>query len=287
MASYDSGISDSDKVKIVSDFLLKAPPGEFNEVFNDVRVLLNNDQLLKEGAAGAFAQYNKVRHAVVEVPGQSHKTLITKYGEVEPGVFLDPRGSVKFSFDHLRKEASNVTPVSPDGSAEPYRKALDDAILTYVENHYPAGVSAIYGSSNGGQVNITVALEDHKYNPNNYWNGGWTSEWHIQFAPGAGSAELKGLFKVNVHYYEDGNVQLLSNKDVSVSVSVGSPDAFAKSVVSAIEKAENEYQQGISENYAIMSDTTFKALRRALPITRGRLDWNKILSYKVAAELNK
>jgi capping protein (actin filament) muscle Z-line, alpha len=53
----------------VSEFLIQSPPGEFNEVFNDVRTLLSDDTLLERGCLDAVKKYNKAQFVPVKVEG--------------------------------------------------------------------------------------------------------------------------------------------------------------------------------------------------------------------------
>jgi capping protein alpha len=108
--------------------------------------LLEDDELLKDGGAPAFAKYNRDQFFPVELPNGSKvfenelfdfklcvwqvnvtpnailQTLITAHGEIDQNTYFDPKSKQSFEFDHLRKEVSNMQDyVGMDEEAEPWR----------------------------------------------------------------------------------------------------------------------------------------------------------------------
>ncbi|KAF3856632.1 hypothetical protein F7725_017355 [Dissostichus mawsoni] len=214
MADFDE-LSDEEKVRISANFVMHAPPGEFNEV------------------------------------------LITEHGDLGNGRFFDPHNKISFKFDHLRKEASDPSRMRASRASGP---GETPAIL--LSGPTSRSTTPVYGKTIDGQQTIIACIEGHQFEPKNFWNGRCRSEW--RFSVSQSTAQVVGVLKIQVHYYEDGNVQLVSHKDVQEALTVS---------------------VAISENYQTMSDTTFKALRRQLPVTRTKIDWNKILSYKIGKEM--
>ncbi|XP_023240976.1 F-actin-capping protein subunit alpha-like, partial [Centruroides sculpturatus] len=251
----------------------------------DIRVLLNNDMLLKEEAIEACGKYNKEQLIPIRIEGLQHKVLLTEYNELDKGYFYDPRSGKAFKYDHLRKEVSDVHPMESDMYIEPWRSALESLWITYTQDHYKHGTCSVFGTVQHGDIVLIACIEDHQFQPKNFWNGRWRSIWTITIPSGLGVADINGLVRVQVHYYEDGNVQLVSSKEIKDTITISNEIQMAKEFVQFVKDAENEYQISVSENYQTMSDATFKALRRQLPVTHAKIDWNKMLSYRIGSEL--
>jgi capping protein alpha len=106
------------------------------------------------------------------------------------------------------------------------------------------------------------------------WNGRWRSTYI--YTPSSGS--LSGSVKADVHYYEDGNVRMSTEKKLELSGGGGS----AEGVVREIAKAENKFQEELNRAFVTLSEGSFKSLRRQLPVTRQKIEWEKLGSYRVS-----
>lgn len=277
MSDYDEPIDDETKVEIAAEFLKYAPPGEFNEVYNDVTKLVNDPELMKQATSQAVGEYNVQQFTPVDLDGE--KCLLTSFAHLDNGRYYNPRSNKSFRYDHIKHEAYDVQTEAIHSNNDNLRIAVQTKVDDYVKAHYPNGTSSVYSTSAN---EIVICIEDHEFQAGNYWGGRWRSHWSIDI--NGSKAQVEGVLRIQVHYYEDGNVQLLSKKDCSLEMSVESDDKFAAELVKSILNSENEYQSAISDNYVKMSDTTFKALRRQLPMTRTKIDWQKLLGYKIGRE---
>lgn len=66
-------------------------------------------------------------------------------------------------------------------------------------NNKQNGVNQVYGKLSDGAVVITLCVEDHRYEPNNYWNGRWRSEWCATVDTNGGNAQVVGILKNQVN----------------------------------------------------------------------------------------
>ncbi|KAF9651563.1 F-actin capping protein, alpha subunit [Thelephora ganbajun] len=283
----------SERIQAVSKFLLESPPGEINDVLNDVRNIIADDESLQQGIAPALREYNLVQFITVDIPGSNHQSIISKIALVNKSSdredaserFLDPRSNTTFKFDHLSLEASDPQPYEPDAASEPFRTALEASTHAYLSSHFPDGTASVFSSPDNPTVFI-IQIIANKYNPSNFWSGRWRSEYKVNLE----LRLVQGKIGVNVHYYEQGNVQLATNHEVSLSlpptIFQSSPTQSAAKVLALIESEEGEYQTSLTETYQDMSEKTYKTLRRALPMTRSKMDWDKVMGYKLGAELS-
>lgn len=92
------------------------------------------------------------------------------------------------------------------------------------------------------------------------------------------SGSLNGTIQLDIHYYEDGNVRMSTSKKLNLSVGSGSAD----DIVREVAKAENKFQEELNRSFTALAEGSFKSLRRQLPVTRQRVEWEKIGGYRVS-----
>lgn len=201
--------------------------------------------------------------------------ILSKFGNKGDFSFDDPNAHAVLDLDPVKFTLLNSNSYQVDEEIESLRKKVQDAADTYIKSFYSKGIATVYGGPN----EYMIYFSTEKYNPDNFWNGKWVSEWKLVLDQNI----LQGNIKIHIHYFEDGNVQLKQQKEVSVSLG----DNSIKNVFKSIHNAEHEIHKTLIMACSVLCDTSFKGLRRALPLTKAKMDWAAIGNYKIGSELEK
>ncbi|KMZ60860.1 F-actin-capping protein subunit alpha [Zostera marina] len=288
-------LGNDQKKEIANWFLTNAPSGEIQYIAKDVKSILMDDQLYDEVAAEAFPFYNKSHLLALKMPNRSTDVLITTFGELNDNNYLDPRTAQVVTVNHIKQVCTNVRPATeeelPSQYIEEFRGALDSEICKYVVEAYHNGVSAVY-CIDGKDVEelhtefkFVVVISAARHSPHNFCNGSWRSVWNLEFSDDHQKVELMGNIQVGAHYFEEGNVQLDSKNSFKNSAMFEFPEDCAVSIANMIRLHENEYMANLEASYSNLPDTTFKDLRRKLPVTRTLFPWHNTLQFGLTRDI--
>jgi len=276
------------KINIATYFIMSAPTGEVDEVVHDVMKLVSDNSTLDEKTmTNILREYNTDQLTpALDPSGGNRMIIVSKYNQVGPDLYLDPNSGKIFKFDQNKRIFTDDTDKRAviEEKTENFRSAVQRGVDSYIGDNYKGGkaIANVFGSDGG---NLTIAITARNVNLGNYWTGGWRSVYVVSISS-TGKKEIKGSVKLNVHYFEDGNVQLHSSIDHSQSVQISSnADETAKAISKAIGDFETDFQNNLEEMYVNMHRSTFKAMRRFLPINKQKFNWNPA-AHQLAQEVS-
>ncbi|XP_058076801.1 F-actin-capping protein subunit alpha [Magnolia sinica] len=285
------------KKDIAKWFLTNAPPGEIQYISKDIRSVISDEDVYKAAVSEAFPSYNKTHMISLELPNRTGDVLVTTFGELSDTEYLDPRTCQVATVDHVKQVCTEVRPATneelPSSYIEDFRGALDAELFKYVGETYPKGVCSVYcingkdAEEAGTNFELAVVISAARHSPQNFCNGSWRSVWNIEFKDDVQLVELRGKMQVDAHYFEEGNVQLDAKNECVDSTIFQSAEDCATSITAMIRHHENEYMASLEVSYLNLPDTTFKDLRRKLPVTRTLFPWHNTLQVSLNRDLVK
>jgi len=261
-------VSDEEKLAIVSQFLLSSPPGQINDVLKDVQALCPGDLLSDSFLQGVFRKYNRESAQVIG------SVVCDEATGIDDDLYVDSNTQQVVRIDNVAQmivEEGCVTVPSVPSNVLEKQQAVQAQIEDYVKSQYLENTATVNVACSENGTELVVLISGQKLNLKNYWSGRLRSRFTINL----NSQQMTGSIKIRVHYFENGNVQMTTDRTFEgLSANGKDAKALATAVRAQISGAESKVHESLEDMYNNMTNETFKDMRRVLPITRQKMDWS-------------
>ncbi|KAG9394267.1 F-actin-capping protein subunit alpha [Carpediemonas membranifera] len=244
--------------------IMLAPPTEVESVVKDIRQLAGSE--ISSVLPEICKEYNE-KHCVA-FAHEDKQVVISEYASVGENEYICPREGLIVKVDHMSHKVTDARPLEEDDDAEYVE--LADEVYKMAKESYPAAAVAVYNLED----KKVIVVSSDKISAKNFYTGSLRNVYIV--ANGAVSGSMVGV----IHFYEGGNVQGEVDKTMPET-----PAPTPTEVVRAIRRFEETSISTVGSALTDINENQFKALRRALPITRQTIDWPKIAHDHVATQL--
>lgn len=266
-------MSSSVKLESILDELVKtSPPGELPEVRQGLNTLLANQ-------ANSSIISKSIERYINENPTIfSGKYIASKFNKQENSTkYIDFVGKQIFNVNINNQTVLDLEQFE-DQEIE-YPSYFDGLILKleqYGEDHFPSSFAyTVIPKNEVGETHIIIIGQ--RLNNDNFYTGQWRSHYILNK-----DGEISGNIKLDIHYYEDGNVRLNFQETIeSTKIELNE-----SSIVNFINNSENKTTIKIVEKFNNLNQKSFKNLRRLLPVTKSKINWGKAIgNYRLGSDV--
>lgn len=244
--------------RAIQRILIASPPGQFDIIIEDLRSIIPKPTILEPNFIAALRS---------EWDAATGRSAIAAGGDA-----------------------------GGESDAECFISSLSRAIDAYLASNFSSpGVRAAHNvtaSTVDETQTLTIATYAERIDLQNQQAGSWKGRYTI--CPTSGS--MHGEIVIWAHTFENGgNVQLISNISLDATISVtclpsdGSEkrSSWASAVTRQIGSWEElEIVKKMDLTYESMGSTYLKRLRRVMPVTRTKMEWN-VMAHRVVQTLSE
>lgn len=263
-------------------FIKASPVGELNLVLADVMNIVDKELFEHADIKQAVREYFESHRQQIKLPDGQNALVnemwrqnpieATDDAKAEEFVYFDQKLNVKFSFDPNTLQATvqgteSDFPEQLDAEWATYKAAVNEEVESYVDKAYKSGTtraSLCFNQAGNLQIDISCINLNLKH----FWGGEWQSQWIVDIQ----ASTMHGSIRVNNHYFENGNVQFNLVKKFE-PVPLKSSDGAG--ICQTINELESKYQLSVEDVLENMKEGMFKRMRRFVPVTGQKFDWDK------------
>ena len=257
---------DAGFVNVAKYIIKKTPIGHLGKSLENLKSVVGEQVMDTDEVKQEIHSYGETHLSAVNNDVTNTKVVISSLTKDGEGFYYDQGQKVKFK---IGLESGAVEEAQPAEVQNELRDVIEQKLKKYLEKCYKMDVTR-YNVYYDGANKIVVLISVHNLNLKSFWSGEWLSTWELDI----NSKGVKGTLKANTYYYEEGNIQFNLDTKFDGSADGGDNNQIADSLVDFIKTSENSVQLELEKVYDELSENYIKPLRRKLPVTGTKMNWN-------------
>ena len=257
---------DSGFVNVAKYIIKKTPIGHLGKSLENLRSVVGEEVMDTNDVKKEIHNYGENHLSAVQNDVTNSKVVISPLTKDSEGFYHDQGQKVKFK---IGLESGAVEEAQQTDIQNELRDAIESKVKEYLGKCYQMEVTRYNVYFDGGNK-IVVLISVHNLNLKAFWSGEWLSTWELDIS----GNQVKGTLRANTYYYEEGNIQFGLDTKFSTTIGGGDNKTVANNLVEFIKTSENSVQLELEKVYDELSENYIKPLRRKLPVTGTKMNWN-------------